>query len=111
MSKPENKLFRCEVWNEEAGDGEGGLFVEFYWAEDVAEIESTFADSTGEKLYRAQECSPEVVAAWEAGYDEGVMVGIVGERIKSKEYLDSDGSVPFDLFEEVFKEQGEADGR
>jgi hypothetical protein len=82
---PENKLFRCEVWNEDDGDGRGGLFVDFYWAADLAELEKIFESSPGENLYRGEECSADVVAAWESGYDEGIMVGIVGERLKDRE--------------------------
>jgi hypothetical protein len=107
MSELENKLFRCEIWNEDAGDGEGGLFVEFYWVRDLTEIYIMFDPSGNEKLYRVHECSPEVVAAWESGYDEGVMVGIVGERLKDGKDSDSFGGVPFD----IFNEEGENNGR
>lgn len=108
MSRSENKLFRCEVWTEDAGDGRGGLFVDFRWARDLAELYVMFDPSNSEKLYRVHECSPEVVSAWESGYGEGLMVGIVGERLKDSGDSDSFGGVPFDIFEE---EEGEADGR
>lgn len=80
MLTPEHKLFRCEIWEEDAGEGEGGLFVEFRWARSVEEIEGLFHLTTEEKLYKAQECSPEIREAWEAGYDDGILIGIVGER-------------------------------
>jgi hypothetical protein len=106
---PENKLFRCEVWNEDNGEGAGGLFVDFHWANDLSEVEAMFAGSPDEKLYRAEECSPEVIAAWESGYEEGLMVGIVGERLKGKD--SSDEAVMFDIFEELLEEPGETNGQ
>lgn len=109
MISPEHKLFRCEVWNEDAGDGAGGLFVDFHWAVDLNEIEAMFLNSVDEKLYKAEECSEDVVTAWESGYEEGLMVGIVGERLKERNTLNEEDV--FDIFKELVEDAGENNGQ
>lgn len=104
----EQKLFRCEVWTEDDGEGQGGLFVDFHWAGSLEEIETMFLDSPDEKLYKVEECSDEVASAWQSGYEEGVMVGIVGERIKDVNIV-KDEDV-FDIFKDLV-EEGKTNGQ
>lgn len=105
MLGPDYKLFRCEIWEEEAGDGKGGLFAEFRWGKSREEIEGIFELSKGEKLYKCEEVAPEIAEAWQSGYDEGVMIGIVGERLKGN----ADGTAVQDMFNKIRSEQEELD--
>jgi hypothetical protein len=107
MLTPEHKLFRCQIWEEDAGEDGGGLFVEFRWAKSVEEIEGLFHLATDEKLYKAEECSPEVREAWEAGYDDGILIGIVGERTGRDSSASAIKMTIQDLAEEFKSHDGE----
>ena len=103
MISPDHKLFRCEIWAED----EGGLYVEYMWGRSLEEITDMFGLSKEGKLYKVQEASAEGREAWLAGYDDGVTIGMVGERMKSRA-KDITTALPEDvqaMFEELSKEQ------